>query len=248
LRFFAYAWGEASELPAKTQLEVIKAFVGFGLPVNPLTKLCSGAEEMLAHYRAIEAQRATLAMTSTASSTRSTTSPCRQGSASSRARALAWRTSFRPSALRRFARHRDSGGAHRRADAVARLEPVTVGGVVVSNATLHNEDEIARKDIRIGDTVVVQRAGDVIPQIVEVVKDKRVARSLMSFRMYARLRIGGAARDRRKDWRGGCCAALHRLADLSRAGGRAPQAFRSRNAMDIEGSATSRSNIFIKRG
>ena len=175
LRFFAYAWGETSELPAPTQAGVLDAFQGYGLPVNPLTVLCQSAEDMLAHYRRIEAQRATLGydIDGVVYKVDDITLQERLGFVS---RAPRWAVAHKFPAERATTVLRDIEIQVGRTGAltpVARLEPVTVGGVVVSNATLHNEDEIARKDIRIGDTVVVQRAGDVIPQIIEIIADKR---------------------------------------------------------------------------
>ena len=175
LRFFAYAWGETSALPAETQTGVLDAFRRYNLPINPLTVLCQSAEDMLAHYRRIEAQRAGLGydIDGVVYKVDDIALQERLGFVS---RAPRWAVAHKFPAERATTVLRDIEIQVGRTGAltpVARLEPVTVGGVVVSNATLHNEDEIARKDIRIGDTVVVQRAGDVIPQIVEFIADKR---------------------------------------------------------------------------
>ncbi|MGA2495465.1 MAG: NAD-dependent DNA ligase LigA [Roseiarcus sp.] len=175
LKFFAYAWGELSAPIAKTQKGAIDAFKRFGLPVNPLTKLCHSPAEMLGRYRAIEAQRATLGydIDGVVYKVDDLALQERLGFVS---RSPRWAVAHKFPAERAttiIEAIEIQVGRTGALTPVAKLRPVTVGGVVVSNASLHNEDEIARLDVRVGDTVVVQRAGDVIPQILEVVADKR---------------------------------------------------------------------------
>ncbi len=238
LHFFAYAWGEASALPAETQMGMVAAFKRFRLPVNPLMTLCHSAAELIEQYRRIEAMRASLGydIDGVVYKVDSLVLQDRLGFVS---RSPRWAIAHKFPAEKATTVLRDIEIQVGRTGAltpVARLDPVTVGGVVVANATLHNEDEIARKDIRIGDTVRIQRAGDVIPQVLGPVLEKRPA-GAKPYVFPHTCPVCGSAAIREIDEKG--------VADVVRrcTGGLvcAAQAierlkhFASRNAMDIEG-------------
>ncbi|MES2905867.1 MAG: NAD-dependent DNA ligase LigA, partial [Pseudomonadota bacterium] len=175
LHFFAYSWGEVSKLPAAKQFDMIAALKSFGLPVNPLTKRVGNVGDMMAYYKNIEEQRSQLGYDIDGIVYKLDRLEL-QDRLGFVGRAPRWAKAHKFPAQKAITELLDIDIQVGRTGAltpVAKLKPVTVGGVVVSNATLHNEDEIARKDIRIGDTVVLQRAGDVIPQILEALLDKR---------------------------------------------------------------------------
>jgi DNA ligase (NAD+) len=175
LNFFAYTWGEVSKLPADTQWGMLEAFKSFGFKVNPLARRCESVEQILKFYHDIESKRARLGydIDGVVYKVDSLALQERLGFVS---RSPRWATAHKFAAEQAETILLDIDiqvGRTGKLAPVAKLKPVTVGGVVVQNATLHNEDEIARKDVRIGDTVIVQRAGDVIPQIVRVIEEKR---------------------------------------------------------------------------
>lgn len=175
LAFFAYAFGDISEADFSSQIELRERLKGWGFDLNEPARLCQGEKELLAYYHEIEALRPSL--------------PFDIDGVVYKVNDFAWqeRLGFVSRAPRWAIAHKFAAEQARtilkaisiqvgRTGAltpVAELEPVNVGGVMVSRATLHNEDEIQRKDIRVGDEVIVQRAGDVIPQIVEVDLSKR---------------------------------------------------------------------------
>ena len=172
LRFFAYTWGEASALPAETQSGVVRgvqAVGSAGQSADAAVRLAGGDARVLPRDRRSSARKLGYDIDGVVYKVDRLDLQERLGFVS---RSPRWAIAHKFPAEQATTVLRDIEIQVGRTGAltpVAKLEPVTVGGVVVSNASLHNEDEIARKDVRIGDTVIVQRAGDVIPQVVGVV-------------------------------------------------------------------------------
>ncbi len=252
LQFFAYAWGEVSALPAETQKGVIEAFARWGFPVNPLMELCESVEAMLDYYQRLERERAGLGYDIDGIVYKVNRLDY-QERLGFKSRAPRWAIAHKFPAERATTVLQDIEIQVGRTGAltpVAKLEPVTVGGVVVQNATLHNEDEIARKDIRIGDTVVVQRAGDVIPQVVEVVLEQRPA-GAQPYQFPTRCPACGSHAVRELNERTGKPDAVRRCTGGLICPAQAVERlkhFVSRDAFDIEGLGAKQIEAFYEEG
>ncbi len=252
LRFFAYAWGETSEPIAETQFEAIARLKDWGFVTNPLTRLCETSEEMVAHYQSIEDQRADLGYDIDGVVYKVDRLDY-QGRLGFVARAPRWATArkFPPEQATTILEGIDiQVGRTGAMTPVAKLRPVTVGGVVVSNATLHNEDEILRKDVRVGDTVIVQRAGDVIPQVVAPVLAKR-PKGAKVFEFPHRCPICDSQAVREENPKTGKLDAVRRCTGGLICGAQIVERlkhFVSRTAMDIDGIGEKQIEAFYQDG
>lgn len=233
LRFFCWGWGEMKPMPFESQWQALQALEAFGFPVNPLTRLCKTAKELDQVYQELEEKRATLDydIDGVVFKVDRLDLQRRLGQVSRSPRWAIARKFPAEKAETKVKAIEIQVGRTGALTPVAKLEPVTVGGVVVANATLHNADEIARLDVRIGDTVKIQRAGDVIPQVLEVVKDKR-PKGAKPYKFPDTCPVCGSNAVREGDdvvarCTGGLICPAQRVSRLRH--------FVSRNAFDIEG-------------
>ena len=234
LRFFAYGIGEVGdwEVPP-THSGVLDALADFGLPVDPHRRVARGAAELIAFYDEATARRDALPF-DIDGVVYKVNSLALQRELGFVTREPRWAVAHKFPAEEMPTVLQDIGVQVGRTGAItpiARLVPVFVGGVTVTNATLHNEDEIRRKDVRIGDTVIVRRAGDVIPEIVRVLRERRPA-DAREFAMPAQCPECGSAIERLPDeavarCTGGLICPAQRKQALRH--------FASRHALDIEG-------------
>ena len=250
LRFFAYAWGEVSAPIAQTQWEARHKLREWGFRLNEPSGLVEGIDSdcttLSGYYEKILVQRSSLGFSvdGVVMKVNRLDWQDRLGFDSRSPRwAIAWKfpPEQAPTVIRSIVVQIGRLG---RATPVANLAPINVGGVLVSRATLHNQDEIERKDIREGDTVIIQRAGDVIPQVVEVVKDRRPAQS-RPYLFPTQCPVCGSTLAREED-----------AAETYCTGGLFCQAqakerllhFVSRNAFDIEGLGEKNIRLFYEKG
>ena len=179
LKYFSYGFGAIEPMIFKKQSDFLKKISQWGFVVNPLSKVIVGINEIENQHKEVDLTRSSLDydIDGLVYKVNDLKLQKRLGNTSNSPR---WATAYKFSSEKAVTRIKDiiiQVGRTGAITPVAKVEPVTVGGVVVSNATLHNEDEILRKDIRIGDTIKIQRAGDVIPQVVSVDNTKRDAKA-----------------------------------------------------------------------
>ncbi|TIX71202.1 MAG: NAD-dependent DNA ligase LigA, partial [Mesorhizobium sp.] len=263
LKFLAYAWGYTSEDPAPTQYDSVQKFAEWGFKISPLMVRAKSVDELVAHYHLIEAQRSSLGydIDGVVYKVDQLELQRRWGFATGEPR---WAIAHKfpaEQAMTTVLRIDIQVGRTGTLAPVARLAPVTVGGVVVENVTLHNEDYIKGLDsngqpirdgcdVRIGDTVVIQRAGDVIPQIVSVVIDRRPA-DAVPYEFPHTCPICGSPATREINEKTGKEDSRRRCTGELICPAQAVEGLRhfvSRGAMDIEGLGAENIDLFFNAG
>ncbi len=244
LRIFLYGLGEVEGVELESHTDELRLLADLGLPTAE-HRICTTVEEVQAFWNEMNARRETLSFEIDGIVLK-INSLAQQKRLGVRSRSPRWAIAYKFPARQATTVVRDIEVQVGRTGAltpVARLEPVRVGGVEVSNATLHNQDEIDRKDVRIGDTVVIQRAGDVIPEVVSVVKDRRTGDE-RAFQMPGTCPVCGSEVERPE---GEVVARCINFACPAQVKGRIEH-FASRGAMDIEGLGTKLVDQLVEKG